>query len=71
MEAVCGSEHPEAVDDRASTVVPGLDLDADLPGPRPLRSLPAPHYTRLPWGADQGPLPTASQAQSDKVSKSF
>lgn len=58
-----GSEHPEAADDRPAAAVPGLDLDADLPGPRPLRSLPAPHYTRGTRGADQGPLTTASQTQ--------
>lgn len=63
VEAVWGSEHPEAADDRPTAVVPGLDLDADLPGPSPLRSLPAPHYTGRSGGADQGPLPTASQTQ--------
>lgn len=57
VEAVRSSEHPEAVDDRPATVVPGQDLDANLPGPRPLRSLPAPYYTRVTRGADQGSLP--------------
>lgn len=68
VEAVCCSEHPEAVDDRPTTVVHGLDLDADLPWPRPFRSPLAPQYTRSTWGSDQEPLPTASQAQSNNAS---
>lgn len=59
VETVRGSEHREAVDDRPAAEVPVQDLDADLPGPRPVRSIPAPHYTRGTRGADQGPLPTA------------
>lgn len=39
IEAVCGSKHPEAGEDRPATVVTGLDLDVHLPGPRPLSSL--------------------------------
>ena len=68
VEAVWGSEHPEAADDRPTAVVLGPYLDADLPGPSPLRSLPAPQYTWRSGGADQGPLPTASQTQKDNVS---
>lgn len=45
-KAVCGSEHPEVVDDRPTAEVNGRELDADLPGPRPLWGLLPPYDTR-------------------------
>lgn len=70
-EAVCGSEHPEFVDDCPAAVVSGQDLDADLPRPGPLRGLQASHYTRRTWLANQCPVPTALQTQSNQVYMQF
>lgn len=68
VETVSGAEHPEAVEDRPTTEVPGLDLEADLPGPCPLRGLSPAHDTRHVWGPNQGPLPTTSSAKSEGFS---
>lgn len=58
VEAVCGSEHPDAAEESATTVVSVLDLDADLPWPRPLGSLPATHDPRSTWRTKKRPFPT-------------
>lgn len=70
VETVCGSEHPAAADDCPAAVMPGQDLDADLPWPRPLRSLLAPHYTRHTWRGNEGPLSTTSQTDTNEMSSS-
>jgi len=67
VEAVSCSEHTEAADNRPAAMVLRLDLDADLPGPSPLRGLPAPHYTSHTRRGDQEPLPTASHTQSKEM----
>lgn len=65
VEAVRGAENPQVVEDRSTTQVNGQELDADLPGPRPLRGLSPAHNTRHTRGPNQRPLPTTSWTESE------